>query len=48
MQWCQRLEANYGMDPRVWQTLDGPSFHKRELFEALLVSPTPQILSDYT
>ena len=18
MQWCQRLEADYGMDPRVW------------------------------
>ena len=26
MQWCQRLEADYGMDPRVWQPLDGPSF----------------------
>jgi hypothetical protein len=26
MQWCQRLEADYGMDPRVWQSLDGPSF----------------------
>jgi hypothetical protein len=26
MQWCQRLEADYGMDPRVWQFLDGPSF----------------------
>jgi hypothetical protein len=20
MQWCQRLEADYGMDPRVWQS----------------------------
>jgi hypothetical protein len=27
MQWCQRLEADYGMDPRVWQSLDGLSFH---------------------
>ena len=27
MQWCQRLEADYGMDPRVWQSLDGSSFH---------------------
>jgi hypothetical protein len=27
MQWCQRLEADYGVDPRVWQSLDGPSFH---------------------
>jgi hypothetical protein len=27
MQWCQGLEADYGMDPRVWQSLDGPSFH---------------------
>jgi hypothetical protein len=26
MQWCQRLEADYGMDPRIWQSLDGPSF----------------------
>ena len=24
MQWCQRLEADYGMDPRVWHFLDGP------------------------
>ena len=24
MQWCQRLEADYGMDPRIWQSLDGP------------------------
>jgi hypothetical protein len=27
VQWCQRLEADYGMDPRIWQSLDGPSFH---------------------
>ena len=27
MQCCQRLEADYGMDPWVWQSLDGPSFH---------------------
>jgi hypothetical protein len=27
MQWSQRLEADYGMDPRIWQSLDGPSFH---------------------
>jgi hypothetical protein len=27
MQWCQRLEADYGMNPRIWQSLDGPSFH---------------------
>jgi hypothetical protein len=27
MQWCQRLEADYGMDPWIWQSLDGPSFH---------------------
>jgi hypothetical protein len=26
MQWCQRLEADYGMYPRIWQSLDGPSF----------------------
>ena len=26
MQWCQRLEADYEMDPWIWQSLDGPSF----------------------
>jgi hypothetical protein len=26
MQWCQRLEADYRMDPWIWQSLDGPSF----------------------
>jgi hypothetical protein len=26
MQWCQRLEADYGMDPQIWQSLDAPSF----------------------
>jgi hypothetical protein len=26
MQWCQRLGADYGMDPCIWQSLDGPSF----------------------
>jgi hypothetical protein len=25
-QWCQHLEADYGMDPWIWQYLDGPSF----------------------
>jgi hypothetical protein len=25
MQWCQHLEADYGMDPQIWQSLDGPS-----------------------
>jgi hypothetical protein len=27
MQWSQRLEGDYGMDPWIWQSLDGPSFH---------------------
>jgi hypothetical protein len=26
MQWCHSLEANYEMDPWIWQSLDGPSF----------------------
>jgi hypothetical protein len=26
MQWCQCLEADYGMDPLIWQSLDGPTF----------------------
>jgi hypothetical protein len=27
MQWCLCLEADYGMDPWVWQSLDGLFFH---------------------
>jgi hypothetical protein len=27
MQWCQRLDADYGVDPWIWQSLHGPSFH---------------------
>jgi hypothetical protein len=27
MQWCQHLEADYGMDSQVWQSLGGPSFN---------------------
>jgi hypothetical protein len=30
MQWCQCLEADYGMDPQIWQSLDGPSFLSTE------------------
>jgi hypothetical protein len=26
MQWCQRLEADYGVDPWIWQSLDKTSF----------------------
>ena len=26
MPWCHRLDADYGMDPWIWQSLDGPSF----------------------
>ena len=26
MQWCHRLEVDYGMDSQVWQSLDGPSY----------------------
>jgi hypothetical protein len=25
MQWCQRLDADYGVDPWIWQSLHGPS-----------------------
>jgi hypothetical protein len=32
MQWCLRLEADYGMDPQVLQSLDGPSFHLNSKF----------------
>jgi hypothetical protein len=27
MQWCQRLDADYGVDPWIRQSLHGPSFH---------------------
>jgi hypothetical protein len=27
MQWCQRLDADCGVDPWLWQSLHGPSFH---------------------
>ena len=27
MQWCQCLEADYGVDPQISQSLDGPYFH---------------------
>jgi hypothetical protein len=27
MQWCQRLDADYGVDPWIWQSLHDPSFH---------------------
>ena len=27
MQWCHRLDADYGVDPWIWQSLHGPSFH---------------------
>ena len=37
MQWCQRLEADYGMDPRVWQSLDGPSFVSAPNFESVFL-----------
>jgi hypothetical protein len=23
MQWCQRLDADYGVDPWIWQSLHG-------------------------
>jgi hypothetical protein len=44
MQWCQRLEADYGMDPRIWQSLDGPSFHlssKSDFFFSLYKATSP-------
>jgi hypothetical protein len=26
MRWCQRLDADYGVDLWIWQSLHGPSF----------------------
>jgi hypothetical protein len=31
------LEADCGMDPRVWQSLDGPSFHLSSLYVVFCV-----------
>jgi hypothetical protein len=25
MQWCQHLEADYGMDPQLWQSVEDES-----------------------
>ena len=30
------MEADYGMDPRVWQSLVGPSFHLSSNFSGVL------------
>jgi hypothetical protein len=40
MQWCKRLEADYGMDPRVWESLDDSSFH---LSSKLCLLQTPSM-----
>jgi hypothetical protein len=41
MQWCLHLEADFGMDPRVWQSIDGPSFH---LSSKLCLPPSMGVL----
>ena len=41
MQWCQRLEADYGMDPRIWQSLDGPSFRHSSKLQQYELTSTP-------
>jgi hypothetical protein len=46
MQWCQHFEADYGMDPRVWQSLDGPSFVSALNFVS--VTPSMGVLYIYT
>ena len=33
MQWYQRLEDDYGVDPWVWQSLDGLSFRLRKIYD---------------
>jgi hypothetical protein len=35
MQWCQCLEADYGMDPRIWQ-LD--IFKWKQMFYPVIIS----------
>jgi hypothetical protein len=47
MQWCQHLEADYGVDPWIWQSLDGPS--KALFFKQLKCTLEFEIQSwDYT
>jgi hypothetical protein len=44
MQWCQCLEADYVMEPGIWQSLDGPPLHlssKLHLCNSLHERPTP-------
>jgi hypothetical protein len=54
MQWCQLLEADYGMDPWVRQSLDGPSFrHSSKLclcnsFHGCFVPNSKRGQSDHT
>jgi hypothetical protein len=38
MQWCQRLDADYGVDPWIWQSLHGPFISAPNL-----VSVTPSM-----
>ena len=48
MPWCHRLEANYGMDPWIWQSLDGPSHFAFSLIVVSILSmesSAPEILS---
>jgi hypothetical protein len=55
MQWCQRLDVDYGVVPWIWQSLHGSSFHLTELeFHdgststlPLELSPPPQLLLAY-
>ena len=44
MQWCQRLETDYGMDPRIRQSLDGPPEMKGDFF---LIKPMIQTLHSF-
>ena len=52
MQWCQHLEANYGMDNRIWQSLDGSSFRLSSklcnTFHGCFVPNSKKGQSDYT
>jgi hypothetical protein len=54
MQWCLRLKADYGMDPRVWQSLDGPCFRLSSKlclcnsFHGCFVPISKKVQSDHT
>jgi hypothetical protein len=47
MQWCQRLDADYGVDPWIWQSLHGLSFHLSSGFSSDRINLSPFTYWDF-